>query len=352
MHNNIVRKRIGVKGVFRLLLLLLVCGFVFLAGTPLVVDYIASRKVAPVLAEISGQPSMVQVEKLTRWMVDRFVIGDKPRWQTYLYHWENKAIPRVFRMNVGALDVLWPQGHCSCVAKAMVFIFSKAGFEAVQHDMVSARNYGHSAVSVHVANGWRFIDPHMGIFFRENNEIMSLERMLAVRAAGTEPQDIAVPLKADPEFFYYESGTEIFHARQGEMMDVEFTLPIPAHERMFGRIDGSSADTARDMRNEIPPYLWIFGRRYIKNMQYRMNLPEDWDKGARIVFSLVREPSPGNMPASNVAPVIEGRNVVYDLAPGERSLTLDVSTMKWEVGLQGVRVPWIDVDSFSVLPLQ
>lgn len=307
----------------------------------------ADRIVAPLTVTEDAHQTTLNV---ARWAARWFVVDQdyRPLFGSLLAL-QSRSIPSPLRLSRGSLAIWDGRGACSELSRALELVFRAAGLEAVQHDLVSPRD-GHAALSVRVDGSWVFIDPFHGLALVDAGKLVSLRHVQSRVEAGADITQFLLPLRDDVDASMYADVTSIAHARMHEPLWVDVAVPPEGETVTLGRVDGRSADVLEMGRDAgLTTHLSYVGPRYRPDLRFRFVLDES-ERGFRIAFRLLGEPSPGHLPRSNLAPTLSGRVLSYDVPKG-MTLELDYAAMRRSLSRRLRRATWYHVDTIRIEPL-
>lgn len=102
-------------------------------------------------------------------------------------------MPSWLRLAPGSVDILRGSGACDDLSAILTLLLAAARIEA-KPLIVMAPGNGHVATSVNLGKDWALVDLYFGVVFQKGAEILSIERLTDIVAAGHNPTEFAVSL--------------------------------------------------------------------------------------------------------------------------------------------------------------
>jgi hypothetical protein len=309
------------------------------------VEAMALHKASSILEQRRGATDDRTIINVATWASRKFQIEGSPWYYRFFPYFYHRSLPDFLRLPRGSLDLLFLSGECSDVTKLIEFILSAEGIEAVQRDIVKPFGSGHSALSVRVDGEWVYIDPYIGVFFAENDRIISLDRVMELTSEGVEVEELGVRLRDGVELDYYQDIGTATHGLMGQPLRVEIRIPLEGSPISIGKIDRSLEDVKwGGMPWGMTTAIHFIGPRYSRFWTRRFFAKVPF----RLTFHLLDEPDPAQLPRSNITPEIAGNRLIYTVTDGPAGLLLDPGSMSWRLTrLQS----WYGVDMLTIEPL-
>ena len=276
------------------------------------------------------------IERFARWAADYWHLSDdKDVWNRL------RGLPKPFKPQKDPISFLSADGQCTEFVAAARYVLGER-FKVVRHDILSP-NAGHSAISIQLSDGrWVYLDPFYGWAFKSGGRLLGLDEVRARLAAGEALDTLAVRLKPDANEKFYQALPESFEAKEFEALDVRLRLPLEDRDRWSaGELDGEWRDVQRDgQASRLTSHFFYVGRRYPTKIRFHYELPEN-QRAYRLAFHLTEEPTPAELPDFSVAPSIQGKTLVFELAPDQRTLSVDTRDAS--------RRNWFAIDRFEAI---
>ncbi len=316
-----------------------------LAGK-LTLQTLADRRAEAVIAGLPAHGAdRDRVIGLARWAAAAFKqSGAVPAWVRYSFYWQHRLVPEPLRLPRGSIDLLRMEGTCSDLSRALEYLYGKAGFEAVQHNLMAPKG-AHSAVSVRLGQDWVFLDPFMRVAFQNGGTLMSLPAAVAAAQAGSKAEELVLPLGEGPDLTLYHQLDRIDEGRMNEPFVLNIRLPARAIAL------GTQNRVAHDVTSAgralgLGSHLAYIGPRYGREIGLKFQAPGRF----RATFMLLQAPDPDRLPRTDAARmVVESNRLILESAGPQMSL--DYSRMPWSLDAILRGQSWYDVDQVAFEPL-
>ena len=324
------------------------------AGAIKTIDLVTERRAQAIVADLMDATSQETTLNVARWVATQFDQGVvQPAWyRKYGFVLSHRIMPGFLRLKRGSLALLYMDGQCSNMSWVLERLYAELGMDAIQHDWVGPRS-AHSALSVKLNGEWAWIDPFYGVAFEENERLISLSRLQTLVSAGAEPGDYMIALSDKPTLRVYQGVDRVSHARDGDPLDARIDLPLGGGRVAVGTLDGQWADvSSQGARKGLTSHLHYVGPRYSRYFFFRFTAdPNAAPRGFRIVFHLLDELDPDNLPESNVAARLDANKLIYETDNPQEGIRLSYEHMRWTLTNLLKRRSWYNVDMVEFAPL-
>ena len=276
--------------------------------------------------------------------VERFAYWAAGYWQRddEKDNWNRlRRLPKPFKPGKQPISFLSGDGLCTELVAAARYVLD-GRFRVVRHDILTPTS-GHSAISIQLSDGrWVYIDPFLGWMFKQGDQLLSLDQVRDKLAAGEPLKNLAVRLKPNAEEAFYTSLPVSFEAKEFESLDVRLRLPLENRERWSaGKLDGRWQDVQKaGQLSRLTTHFFYVGRRYPTKITFHYELPDN-QRSYRLAFHLTEEPAPADLPQFSIAHSIQGKTLVFELDPTQRTLSMDTRGAS--------RRDWFAIDRFEAI---
>ena len=319
-----------------------------------VIDYLTTRQAQAIVADLEGATPQETTLNVARWVATEFKQGVlQPTWyRKYGFVLSHRIMPEFLRLKRGSLALLYMDGQCSNMSWVLQRLYAELGMDAIQHDWIGPRS-AHSALSVKLDGEWAWVDPFYGYAFEENERLISLSRLQELVSAGADPEEYIIALSDKPMLRVYQRVDGVSHARDGDPLDVRIDLPLDAGKVVVGTLDGQWRDVlSQGARKGLTSHLHYVGPRYSRYFFFRFTAdPDTAPRGFRIVFHLLDEVDPDNLPESNVPARLQENKLIYETDDPEEGIRLSYKNMRWTLKNLLRQRSWYNVDMVEFVPL-
>ena len=314
------------------------------------IAYIARNKASEIVFPLIETDPQTTVLNIAQWTTDNFYHSTdiNPWYYRYDFILSHRFMPSFIRLPVGAVEILSGGGACNDIGSILELLYSSAGFQADQHDVVAPGN-GHSGTSVLVGEKWVWVDGYFGVMFQENGQLLSLDRLKILISSGRSPSEFLIPLSPNPKLWFYDRLPQAVHGRQDQAIVSYITIPFVAGKFEMGKIDQSNLDVAEEAGIRLlNPHLNYLGPRYGRNFEFKFIAENNLaPEGFKITFHVTEMVDKDNLPASN-APALVGRKTIsYTATDSTEGVHLIYRGMQWTFRDILRRKSWYDVDMIS-----
>ncbi len=325
-----------------------------LIGSIEVIDLVTQRRAQAIVADLSGANRQETTINVAKWVATQFKQGlVQPVWyRKYGFVLSHRIMPEFLRLKRGSLALLYMDGQCSNMSWVLERLYAELGIEAMQHNLIGPRS-AHAALSARLGGEWVYLDPFYGVAFEENERLISLSRLQTLVSAGAEPGDYMIALSDKPTLRVYQGVDRVSHARDGDPLDARIDLPLGGGKVAVGTLDGQWADvSSQGARKGLTSHLHYVGPRYSRYFFFRFTAdPDAAPRGFRIVFHLLDEVDPDNLPESNVAARLDANKLIYETDNPQEGIRLSYEHMRWTLTNLLRRRSWYNVDMVEFAPL-
>jgi len=289
------------------------------------VEYAAHRKAGEVIRGVSDQPPHSQefLTAATRLIHRAYTETDRQASQSLLMtlrpYLTNALLPSWYRIDEGAIDILYIEGECDAAARTLAFLLKAQGLPASQLNIVTPER-GHSVVVVDDIGGHPImLDPMNGVIPVRQGQILSPHDARDDVRRGVAPEQLWKVVAGTADVSFYRDFAEAVFAKQGEKLVITARVRLAGGEKVLGSINRSSMDVAESAAEaRLTPYWSYLGSRYDRSWERHLVFAQD----TRVIVDLV-EPVDPQFITSNIPPQVAGRRLTYEVKTGGELIFFD-----------------------------